>query len=288
MRYLGSLPGRGSSMGDSVYFLIAVSVVLIFVFPLYWGLSTSLRAPMDTFTVTGLGIPGIHFDPTLNNWLDQLVVPEMRKSIFNSIVISISSSFLALALGIPSAYALARFQFKLIQNRDITIWFLSQRVLPPVATVIPFYIVLQTFSLLDTHLALILINTTFTLPFAVVIMRQAFLDLPIELEEASMMDGARHFGAFWRIALPLSAPAVTATALIIFAFTWNELLFALVLSSKNAITIPMFIAGSFESRGVQFWFLSVRTMIAMIIPIFIALLAQRYIVRGLTLGAVKG
>ena len=183
---------------------------------------------------------------------------------------------------------MARFQFKLIQNRDITIWFLSQRVLPPVATVIPFYIVLQTFSLLDTHLALILINTTFTLPFAVVIMRQAFLDLPIELEEASMMDGARHFGAFWRIALPLSAPAVTATALIIFAFTWNELLFALVLSSKNAITIPMFIAGSFESRGVQFWFLSVRTMIAMIIPIFIALLAQRYIVRGLTLGAVKG
>ena len=87
-------------MGDSVYFLIAVSIVLIFVFPLYWGLSTSLRAPMDTFTVTGLGIPGIHFDPTLNNWLDQLVVPEMRKSIFNSIVISISSSFLALALGI--------------------------------------------------------------------------------------------------------------------------------------------------------------------------------------------
>ena len=88
MRYFGSLTGRSSSMGDSVYFLIAVSVVLIFAFPLYWGLSTSLRAPMDTFTVTGLGIPGIHFDPTLKNWLDQLVVPEMRKSIYNSIVIS--------------------------------------------------------------------------------------------------------------------------------------------------------------------------------------------------------
>ena len=102
------------------------------------------------------------------------------------------------------------------------------------------------------------------------------------------MDGARHFGAFWGLALRRSAPAVTATARIIFAFTWNELLFALVLCSKNAMTIPMFVAGAFESRGVQFWFLSVRTMIAMIIPIFIALLAQRYIVRGLTLGAVKG
>ena len=102
-------------------------------------------------------------------------------------------------------------------------------------------------------------------------MRQAFVDLPVELEEACLMDGANYFTTFSKIALPLCAPALSATALIIFAFTWNELLFSLVISSKNAITIPMFISGSFESRGVQFWFLSVRTMIAMSIPILIAL-----------------
>lgn len=279
---------RSFDFRDSLLSLLAISIALFFIFPLYWGFSTSLRNPLDTFTVTGVGLPWLNFSPTLNNWISQLEIVEMRNAVINSVVISFSTSLLTLCLGVPAAYALARFRFKKISNKDLTVWFLSQRILPPVATVIPFYLTLQFLNLLDTRTGLILINTTFTLPFAVVIMRQAFVDLPVELEEACLMDGANYFTTFSKIALPLCAPALSATALIIFAFTWNELLFSLVISSKNAITIPMFISGSFESRGVQFWFLSVRTMIAMSIPILIALLAQRYIVRGLTLGAVKG
>jgi multiple sugar transport system permease protein len=275
-------------MRYAIYSLIAVVLAMIFLFPLYWALSTSLRNPIDTFTVTGLGIPWINFEPTLDNWIDQLATEESRRALANSTVIAVGASLLALVLGTPAAYALARFRFSRIPNRDITVWFLSQRVLPPVATVIPFYLAMRAIGLLDTHLALILINATFVLPFVVVIVRQTFLDLPVELEESAFVDGATNFGAFWRISLPLAMPAIAATGLIIFAFTWNEFLFAMAISSKQAITLPVHMAGGVDSRGVQFWFMAVRAMIAMIPPVLIALLAQRFIVRGLTLGAVKG
>jgi multiple sugar transport system permease protein len=276
------------SLRYAIYSLIAVVVALIFLFPLYWAASTSLRNPIDTFTVAGLGIPWIDFEPTLDNWIQQLATAETRRALANSTIIAIGAALLALLLGTPAAYALARFRFRCIPNRDLTVWFLSQRVLPPVATVIPFYLVMRALGLLDTHIALILINATFVLPFVVVIVRQTFLDLPLELEEAALVDGAGHFGSFWRIALPLAMPSIAATGLIIFAFAWNEFLFAIAISSREAITIPVHMAGGVDSRGVQFWFMAVRAMIAMIPPVIIALLAQRFIVRGLTLGAVKG
>jgi multiple sugar transport system permease protein len=272
----------------SFYSLLAVLVTMAFLFPLYWGLSTSLRTPLETFTVAGFGIPWVSFTPTLDNWIDQLQVPETQHALVNSSLIASCATLLALLVGTPAAYALARFRFELVQNRDITILFFSERVLPPVATVIPFYLVMRSLGLLDTHLALILVNATFIMPFVVVILRQAFLDLPIELEESALIDGADHWGAFWRIALPLVAPAIAATALIIFGRAWNEFLFALAIAAKGAITIPVHMAGTAGTRGVQFWYLAVRQMIAIVPPVLIALLAQRYIVRGLTLGAVKG
>ncbi|MFL5258946.1 MAG: carbohydrate ABC transporter permease [Hyphomicrobiales bacterium] len=275
-------------IGDAIASLFAVSIALIFLFPIYWAFSQSLRNPLDTFTVAGFGVPWVNFTPTLGNWIDQLGTPETARALFNSTIISISAALLALALGTPAAYAIARFRFERWKNRDITVWFLSQRVLPPVATVIPFYLVMRALGLLDTHLALILINATFIMPYVVVILRQTFLDLPIELEEAALIDGATHWGAFWRIALPLAAPSMAATGLIIFAFTWNEFLFAVAISSDAAITVPVHIAGAIDTRGVQFWFMGVRAMTAMIPPVIIALIAQRYIVRGLTLGAVRG
>ena len=278
----------GSTIADASASLVAICVALLFVFPIYWAFSQSLRNPLDTFTVAGFGIPWVNFTPTLGNWIDQLSTPETVQSLLNSTIIAVSASALALAIGTPAAYALARFRFERWKNRDITVWFLSQRVLPPVATVVPFYLTMRWLGLLDTHLALILINATFVLPFVVVILRQTFLDLPSELDEAALVDGAGYFGAFWRVALPLAAPSMAATGLIIFAFTWNEFLFAVTLGSKRAITVPVHIAGAIDTRGVQFWFMGVRAMVVMIPPVLIAIIAQRYIVRGLTLGAVKG
>jgi multiple sugar transport system permease protein len=281
-------PGSKTGWGEVIASLIAVTVALIFAFPIYWAFSQSLRNPLDTYTVAGLGVPWINFTPTLNNWIDQLGTPETGMALYNSTIIAVSAALLALLLGTPAAYAIARFRFERWSNRDITVWFLSQRVLPPVATVIPFYLVMRYLGLLDTKFALVLINATFVLPYVVVILRQTFLDLPIELEEAALIDGAGHFGAFWRIALPLAAPSMAAAGLIIFAFTWNEFLFAVSIGSNTAITVPVHIAGAIDTRGVQFWFMGVRAMTAIIPPVIIALIAQRYIVRGLTLGAVRG
>ncbi len=273
---------------DTFWSLVAIFMALLFFFPLYWAISNSLRRPAETFTVAGLGIPFIDFWPTLDNWRLQLSTPEAYNALTNSTVISFSAVMVALLLGVPAAYALARFRFFTIPNKDLTVWFLSQRVLPPVATAVPFFIMFSSLDLLDTRLALTLVSATFILPFVVVICRQTFYELPVELEEAALVDGAGHMKAFFWVALPLAAPAIAASALIMFAFAWNEYLFAVILTIKSAATLPVHIAGGVDTRGVQFWFVAVRSLIAMVPPVLLALVAQRYIVHGLTLGAVKG
>jgi len=270
------------------YFMLAIVVAAITFLPFYWAMSLSIRNPIEAFTVSGLAVPFLQYKPTTTNWKTELSVGETQKALRNSIIIAICTAIAVVILGTPAAYAIARFRFRKPTNEDITVWFLSQRVLPPVATAIPFFLIIRFFGLLDTRAALILVNTTFNLPFVVVIMRQAFIDLPIELEEAALVDGANFINIFWKISLRLAAPSLVAAVLIIIAFTWNEFLFALMIGTLKAKVIPVHMAGAVDTRGIQFWFVAVRTLIAMSPPVFLALLAQRYIVRGLTFGAVKG
>ena len=275
------------SLLTSIYTILALAITMIFFFPLWWSISNSLRIPKETFTVTGVGIPWVNFTPTLGNWQHQLSFPEAHLALYNSSFIAFASTALAIIVGLPAAYALARFKFYIPPNKDITIWFISQRVLPPAAAVVPFFVIFNMIGLYDTKFGMILVQTTFIMPFVIVIVRQTFIDLPIELEEAAMVDGATHIGAFLRVAVPLSVPAIVAASLIMFTFAWNDYFFVSVLMIKN-FTLPIYIAGGVDSRGVQFWFMAVRTMIAITVPLILCLLAQRYIVRGLTLGAVKG
>ena len=275
------------SLLTSIYTVIALAITMIFFFPLWWSISNSLRIPKETFTVTGVGIPWINFTPTLGNWQHQLSFPEAHLALYNSSFIAFASTALAIIVGLPAAYALARFKFYIPPNKDITIWFISQRVLPPAAAVVPFFVIFNMIGLYDSKFGMILVQTTFIMPFVIVIVRQTFIDLPIELEEAAMVDGATHIGAFLRVAVPLSVPAIVAASLIMFTFAWNDYFFVSVLMIKN-FTLPLYIAGGIDGRGVQFWWVAVRAMIAMTVPLILCLLAQRYIVRGLTLGAVKG
>ena len=275
------------SLLTSMYTILALAITMIFFFPFWWSISNSLRNPIDTFTTTGVGIPWLNFEPTLENWKTHLSFPEAHLAIYNSSIISLVSTALALVVGLPAAYALARFRFRFPPNKDLTIWFISQRVLPPAAAVVPFFMIWNMIGLYDTKLGMIIVQTTFVLPFVIVIVRQTFLDLPIELEEAAMVDGATHIGAFLKVAIPLSIPAIAASSLIMFTFVWNDYFFGSVLMMKN-LTLPLYIAGGIDGRGVQFWWVAVRSMIAMILPLILCLFAQRYIVRGLTLGAVKG
>jgi len=286
MSFVGRIKRRKISLWG--YFILALVVAGITFLPFYWAISLSIRNPIEAFTVAGLAVPFVQYKPTLNNWKTELATGETQKALFNSTIIAVCTALAVLVLGTPAAYAIARFRFKRPTNQDITVWFLSQRVLPPIATAIPFFLIIRFLGLLDTKTALIMVNTTFNLPFVVVIMRQAFIDLPIELEEAALVDGANYLRIFWKISLRLAAPSLAAAVLIIVAFTWNEFLFALMISGVKTTVIPVLMAGAVDTRGIQFWFVAVRTLIAMSPPVLIALLAQRYMVRGLTFGAVKG
>ena len=268
---------------------VVVIVTAWVIFPFYWAIITSLKQPAVILSKPSL-IPFVQFEPTLVNWQLEITNrwPEISHALTNSLIISVGATVIAIGLGTLAGYGLARFRFERWKNRDITMWFLSQRFLPLMVTVIPFFIVMQTLGVLDTQLALILTNATFVMPFAVLIMRDVFKELPLEMEESAWVDGASRFQSFWNIALPLAAPAAAAAAVICFAFSWNEFLFALILTSKNAQPITVVIAGVEHTQGIQFWFVATRLLFAIIPPTLLALTAQRYIVRGLTLGAVKG
>lgn len=257
-------------------------------FPFYWALTTSIRKPSDTFTVAGIGIPFLQFKPTLENWKSQLTVPENLRAVKNSTIISVTSALFATLLGTMAGYGLARFKFHGMKNPDLTIWFLSQRVLPPVVVAIPFFLLAHQFKALDKVSTLIVLNTTFNLPFAVIIMSQLFKELPIELEQAALVDGYSRIGAFFKVALPLSTPGLVATGILCLSFAWNEFMFALILAQQKAVTLPYVISGGADTRGVQFWFIATRALIAMLPPTILALTVQKFIVRGLTFGAVKG
>jgi multiple sugar transport system permease protein len=266
--------------------LVTVLALVWVLFPFYWAFLNSIKTPDETFQPTW--IPFLQFQPTLEHWRSQLATPEIRHALLNSTIISIGAATIALLLGTLAAYALARFRFKRPSNGALTTWFISQRVLPPVMFVTPFFLLMRQFGLLDSVLALVLLNATFTLPFAVIILSQTFRELPRELEEAALVDGASYFQSFLSIVLPLTLPGLAATWIICMAFSWNEFLFALSLTSKSAIPMPVIIAGAEHTRGVQFWFVGVNVLLTMLVPIVLALLAQRYIIRGLTLGALKG
>lgn len=265
--------------------VIAVGWVL---FPFYWTAITSFKKPADVFRLSS--VPWLQFRPTLDNWRTEFEQrgPEIARGITNSITIAVCASLVAVTLGTLAGYGLARYKYVKWRNQSMAFWFLSQRFLPPAATVIPFFLLMKSLGLLDSRVALIVVNATFAMPFAVLIMKDMFRELPVELEEAALVDGCSRWEAFWRIALPLAAPALVATVIICFSFAWNEFLFALVLTYKKASPMTVIIAGTEHTQGVQFWYVSTRLLLAIIPPTLLALTVQRYIVRGLTMGAVKG
>jgi multiple sugar transport system permease protein len=279
---------KGSVVTEILTWVVVVIAILWVLFPFYWTVITSFKKPVDVFRLSS--IPWLQFTPTLSNWQTEFTQrgPEILRGITNSIIIAVFASLLAVALGTLAGYGLARYRYVKWRNQSMAFWFLSQRFLPPAATVIPFFLLMKSLGLLDTRVALILVNTTFAMPFAVLIMKDMFRELPVELEEAALVDGCSRWEAFLRIALPLAAPALVATVIICFSFAWNEFLFALVLTYKKATPMTIIIAGTEHTQGVQFWYVSTRLLLAILPPTLLALTVQRYIVRGLTMGAVKG
>ena len=269
--------------------IVIIAATAWCVFPFYWAIITSFKQYKDIVSKPSL-VPWLQYQPTLFNWQSEFTNrwPEISRALTNSLVISIGASVIAITLGTLAGYGLARFRFRRWSNSSMSMWFLSQRFLPPMVTAIPFFLMINAMGLIDTRLGLMLANATFTLPFAVLILRDVFKDLPIELEESAYVDGATAMQAFWHIALPLARPAIAAALVICFAFAWNEFLFGLILSYQNAQPITVIIAGVSHTQGIQFHQVATRLLLAILPPAILALTAQRYIVRGLTFGAVKG
>jgi multiple sugar transport system permease protein len=273
--------GRRDAWVIGAYVVIAVFLVWVLV-PVLTVAVNSFKTPAAIFTST----PQFSFAPTLENYAKVFGELNFAQYLGNSVLVAIGSTGLSLLFGVPFAYALARLP---IRGRE---WWariiLFSRMVPAVALVVPMFVLFNQLHLTGSYLALILAHTTFNLPIVIWLMRSFFEELPPELEEAALVDGAGRFGAFWRVAVPLASPGMAATAVLCIIFSWNEFLFALVLSNQDTETVPVGVSSFIGSVSID-WGGSSAAAIVAIIPIFVlGFAAQRFLVRGLTFGGVKG
>jgi len=274
-------------LGVIIVFIILIAFTIWTIFPIVWAVITSFKEPGESFKATF--IPYKQFKPTLYAWYDAFVTTRDRtlRSLRNSIIIATVSSAIALLLGSFAGYSLARYEFKKWKNKDISFFILSQRMFPPVAVLIPYFLIMQRLHLLDNILSIIIVHTAINLPLSVWLMLDFFSDVPKDLEEAALIDGCGHLKAFLYIALPIAAPGLVAVYVLSFIFSWNEFIFVIVFGYKDAMTLPVMIAGSLSVRGLDFWKVASLSILAIIPPVVLALLLSRYLVRGLTMGALK-
>jgi multiple sugar transport system permease protein len=270
-------------------YIVLIGAAICALFPIFWTVITSVKVELEAFLPTF--IPYLQFQPTIRHWEVELTDarPEYVKSLSNSFIVAGISTLIALTIGFCAGYSLARFKLKIgpMRNKDLTTFIFSQIILPPAVIIIPFFLIIRSFGLVDHQLGLIFAHTMFNLPLAVLLTRDIILGLPKEIEEQAMVDGCSRWITIFRITFPLALPAIVSAGLICFAFSWNEFIFALTLTYEKSTTIPLLVSGAKWGRGIMFWYVAVRTLVALIPPIILSLFAQKYIVRGLTLGAVK-
>jgi multiple sugar transport system permease protein len=272
---------RARAVGKGLHGVGLLAILVFTVFPFYWMVSSSLKDQIDLLASPPMWL----FTPTLSHYREIFQDPRVVSGVLNSLVVSSCTTLLALAIGTPAAYALARFEFR--GKADLWFWFISNRMISPIVLALPVYLVAQQLRLLDTHLVLILMDLTFTLPIAVWICTDQFRSIPPELEQAARLEGAGQLQIFWRIYLPLGLPGVAVSAIFAFIFSWNELLYALVLTRRTVQTAPV-VATSFMTGYELPWGKIMATGTVIVLPVTIfALLVSRHMVRGLTMGATK-
>jgi multiple sugar transport system permease protein len=269
-------------------------------FPIYWTVTTGFKEAKDIYAFKL--IPWLQFEPSWKGFQSLGLSPDtigeastvrdhMLKHYRNSIVISLSAAFLSTSIGALAAYGLSRFQYKFgpWRNKDISFWFLSQLILPPIALVLPILVLYRQSSLdlLDTRAGLALIYIITTLPIVIWIMRDQFNGIPLELEQAALVDGASLWQAFFRIAVPIAAPGFVAAFILSLVLCWNEYFFAVTLAGAESPTLPILLAGQTGSQGTRWWSIGALATITILPLVIIGILLERYIVKGLTAGAVK-
>jgi multiple sugar transport system permease protein len=264
-------------------FAVAGLIVSLWAFPVLWALLTSFKSERDVLAYP----PTLVFAPTLANYREVLFGSStILPNLWSSIVVSFSATLLTMLFAIPAAYALARLRYP--AKKASGFYVLATQMLPPVGLIIPYYLVLQRIGGLDTYSGLVVIYLTFSLPFAIWLMVSYFEDVPYEMEEAALLDRAGRLRALWYVILPQVRGGIAVTTVFVFLNAWNEFMFAVVLGGNKVrpVTVAMFNFISVEQT--QWARLAAGAMVAMAPVILVGLLAQRHIVKGLTVGAVKG
>jgi len=285
-----------------VYRILIYSALIFWaflcLFPIYWTITTSFKTAVNV--TQGHLIPWVDFTP---KWIGfrslglspetifqiSTVRDEFLRRFFNSVITSISASTLAVMLGSLAAYGLSRFEYKLgfVKNTDISFFFLSQMILPPVVLALPFLVLYRELALLDSTIGLVMLYGLMVLPIVIWIMRDQFSTIPIELEEAGLVDGLSVWGVFLRIVLPISFPGMVAAFILCLVLTWNEYFFAALLTSADAKTLPVMVASQTGSQGINWWSMAALSFAAIAPLAIIGVFLESYIVKGLSTGAVK-
>jgi multiple sugar transport system permease protein len=268
-------------IGVTLRLTLAVLVTLLFLFPIYWLFIISFKTPDEIYSYPPKWYPGqFHLGTYAVLFRDRDAA-----TVWHSLVAAGSSTLLAMFLGTICAYSLARFR---TGGDNLANWIISQRMVPPIAVVFPIFLLYVWGGLVDTYLGLILLYTAFNLPYVIWMMRGYILDIPRSLEESALVDGCTRWQVLWKVVLPMSRTGLFATAIFTFIFSWNEFLFALVLTRSEVTTYTVQITGYFGGQS-NFWAkISAMSMLGTL-PIFVIVtFLQRYMVRGISLGAVKG
>jgi multiple sugar transport system permease protein len=267
-------------------YALSVAALLAALAPVYWMLTISLKTEIEQFSVPPRWVL---FSPTLVHYRDAFAERSFGQYLLTSLIVSVVATVCAMVMGTLAAYALSQFRLPRRLDKHLSLWILSTRMFPPIVTVIPLFLMMRDVRLLDTRASLIIVYTAFNLPFVVWMMRGFFSEIPRELEEAARVDGDSRLGALRRVMLPLVAPGLAATAVFCLIISWNEFLFALVLTQTDAaMTLPVGIAGRVTQYEIKWGVMSAAATVAMMPILVFALAVQRYLVRGLSLGAVKG
>jgi multiple sugar transport system permease protein len=274
---------RRRQLQAALVYAALIMLAAIFLFPLLWVLGLSLKTRLQVFANPPLFL----WRPTLENYIDVLGRSDFLMAFFNTLVVSGSAVMLSLCVGMPAAYAFARFPFR---GRSLLFFaLLVMRMLPPIAVLVPMYVLFSKVGLTTTRLSVVLAYSTFSLPLVVWIMRGFFEDLPRELEESAWIDGASRYGAFVQIVLPLARPGMMAASILCLQLAWNDFLFAAVLTNNATQTLPVkMMAFSAGDSGVDWGGMTASGMLVIVPVIIFSFVAQRHLVAGLSSGAVKG
>lgn len=261
-----------------------VIVCILFLLPLVWMLLTSFKQQRDIFSSP----PSFIFEPTIAQYVDVLTRGGFAGQMLNTVIVAVGASVLSLIAGAMAGYALSRLRIR--GAGVIGALILASRGVPPIALAVPMFLVARSLGITDTHITLIIAYCSFIVPYVMWLMRGFFLALPKELEESAMLDGCSRMGAFFRIILPISLPGLLSTFIFSIILAWEELLFALVLTNRNATTFPVAIAGMAgdTENGANWGALAAAGMITVIPVVILALLVQKWLIRGLAEGATKG